>query len=311
MLESSEKTRSDAKERPINQRLKAWHHVRSQLARYAIPDSRFHHDIAAFVPDFQKSSIAIDRILGLDLYKSADAVFTSSDNSLEYMRHRVLKDGKRLLVATRGLRRGFVLIDPRKISEDRYELASCLDGVEKPGIGRHITLAQLQEEGIAVDLFVMGAWTVSRRGIQVWSNSETSRHAWLLLADRAILRTETPFITVVHGCQVMDVEKAEAVDKQDQRDDLQCDYIVTPKEVIRVEKPERPDTSGSWLDKVDDDLMHSAPPLQELKGIKTIERIMEGAGLPQESERVDTKLPDNQEQMGIDIVTRLMKGYKP
>lgn len=310
MPENSAISSIDEKEDSVDQRLRTWRRVRPQLARYAIPDSRLHHDIAAFVPNFQKSSIAIDRVLGLDSYKSAAVVFASSDNSLEHLRYRVLKDGKKLLVATRDLRRGFVLIDPRKISEDRYELASCLDGMEKPGVGRHVTLAQLQEEGVAVNMFVMGAWVVSRRGSQLWSNGETSRLAWLLLADRGILRTETPVISVVHGCQLVDEEEVEAVDKQNQLEDLQCDYIVSPNEVIQTKEPHRPDTLGTWLDKLHDDLIHNTPPLQELKGIKTIERIMNSAGVPKESKKEDIKTPGSEEQMGIDIVTKLMKGYK-
>ncbi len=46
-----------------------------------------------------------------------------------------------MLVTTYGLRRGFWLLDPRVISEEKFEVASLLDGIER--VGRHVNLKEI------------------------------------------------------------------------------------------------------------------------------------------------------------------------
>jgi 5-formyltetrahydrofolate cyclo-ligase len=204
-----------------------------------------------------------------------------------------------------------VLVDPRRIAENKYEMASFLEGMEKAGIGQYITLAQLVEEGLVVDLFVTGSWVVSRQGKQIWRNDGMLKLQWLLLADRGVLRNETPGITVVHSCQVLDEEEAQSIiTLRDHGDDIQCDYVITPEQIIRTEDAQRPNVTKPWLENLSDELTHSTPPVQELKGIKMMEKIMGSTGLPKATEADKPKMPQPEEEMGVDMVTRIMRGYK-
>jgi len=284
-----------------------WGHVRLDLLQHAgaIPDSRFHYDFSSFVPDFRGSSSAIDRIVQLPCYISANTILVTPDNSLEQLRHRALKDGKKVLVATYKLLRGFVLLDPKRISEDKYEMASLLDIMERPGIGRPLTLAQMEE----VDLCVTGVLAITEQGITIRKSSNYFEIQWGILLDRKALDQKTPVVAIAHSCQV--IGRAEEL-KQLQPDGqlhITPDFIVTPERVIASSSVEKA-SANIDLDALDPGLFATIPLLQELKGIQMMEKIMKGAGFPQQAPKVTPTMPDADEQLGISIVEKLMRGYK-
>ena len=56
------------------------------------------------------------------------------DNSLESFRALALGAGKRILVPTFGMRRGFVVLDGKQIPAAARSLAATLDGMERLGV---------------------------------------------------------------------------------------------------------------------------------------------------------------------------------
>ncbi|KAF2009303.1 hypothetical protein BU24DRAFT_86859 [Aaosphaeria arxii CBS 175.79] len=284
-------------------------YVLPELAKYAYPDSRFGHDYRSFVPDFRDSSLAIDHVVKLPQYQSAKTILITPDNSLEKLRFRALQDGKQIVVATYGLRRGFVLLNPRKITEDNFEAASWLDGMEKPGIGRLLSLVQIQEEGILIDLFITGASAIGDDGIIMRQSPHNVDIQWLIARERGFISPKAQAVCVVHACQVIHKNAiktdfaAESI--------VQYDFIVTPQKVLDF--PDAPkfdkEASEKRIDSLNSDALHGIPPLQELAGIRAMEKIMRksGFGLKEESQ---VSSPSAEERMAIDMVERLMRGYK-
>jgi len=92
---------------------------------------------------------------------------------------------------------------------------------------------------------------------------------------------------------------------------VQCDFVVTPERTLEVEGAVKP-KGGVDFSKVDPEALNNIPPLQELKGIRMMEQIMSGSGFgtKKEEEKEEPKAPSAEEQMGIDIVERLMRGLK-
>lgn len=293
-----------------------WAGVYQQLLRHALPDSRFHYDFLKFAPDFRRSSEAVARVAELPCYRDATTLLVTADNSLERLRHRALRDGKRLLVATHRLRRGFVLLDPRTIAESRLELAACLDGMEKPGIGRAMELAQLRDARYHVDMCALGGLVFNEQGVVVWEGSALFEVQWALLHDLGLLDPAAPVVAVAHDCQVVD-EAQHALDaiKPDKHGEVQCDFVATPDRLLQIHSPAKPTTAIDFS-KVDPDALNNIPPLQELKGIRLMQHIMSAQRFatteePKEKPKQETpKAPSAEEQMGIDIVERLMKGLK-
>lgn len=288
-----------------------WATVYKQLLRHAIPDSRHNYDFLSAVPSFRGADDAVARATSLPCYQAAKTILITSDNSLEGLRHQALKDGKKVLVGTYRLRRGFVLLDPQRIGEARLEVAACLDGMEKRGVGRRMELAQLRDEGVKVDMCAMGGLVFNERGVVVWEGSALFEVQWALLQDLKVLGPSAPVVAVAHECQVVD-EKRYGVEviKAEGNGEVQCDFVVTPERTLEVEGAVKP-KGGVDFSKVDPEALNNIPPLQELKGIRMMEQIMSGSGfVTKQEEKEEPKAPSAEEQMGIDIVERLMRGLK-
>ncbi len=215
-----------------------WAQVYQNLLQHAIPDSRFNYDFLASTPDFRGSSAAVDRLVALPCYQNARTLLVTSDNSLEQLRFRALKDGKKLLVATYRLRRGFVLLNPSFIDVDRIAHAACLDGMEKPGVGRLISLAQLQEEKFSIDLCATGGLAFNQQGVTVWEGQALFEVQWAMLQDIQCLGTNVPVVAIAHACQVVNETELglEAI-KPSKPGEVQCDYVVTPDQTFSIENP--------------------------------------------------------------------------
>jgi 5-formyltetrahydrofolate cyclo-ligase len=295
---------------PDKQRKLIWARVHQDLVRHAIPDSRFHFDFLSFTPDFRNSAAAVDRILGLSCYQNARTVMITSDNSLEGLRYQALKDGKKVLVGTYRLRRGFVLLDPARIDPSKLEMAACLDGLEK--MGRAMSIAELRDEGLSIDMCATGGLVFSEKGVCIYEGQALFEVQWALLQDIKVLGDSVRVVAIAHTCQVVDeVSLGLEVIKPDKSGEVQCDFVVTPERLFEVEAPCKPST-GIDFKTVDPDALNHIPPLQELKGIRTMEQIMANGGFGQEKKETkeQSTAPSAEEQMGIDIVAKLMRGYK-
>jgi 5-formyltetrahydrofolate cyclo-ligase len=289
-----------------------WARVYQDLIRLAVPDSRYNFDFLSFTPDFRGSDDAVNRVLDLQCYKDAQTILVTCDNSLERLRYQALKDGKKVLVGTYRLRRGFVLLDPARIGDADFMLAACLDGMEKPGIGRAMSVAQLRDEGLRINMCAIGGLIFNHNGVVIHEGQALFEVQWALLQDIKVLGENAHVIAIAHTCQVID-EASLSMEPfvPSKSGEVQCDYVVTPDTIYEVLGAVKP-TSGIDFKTVDPEALNNIPPLQELKGIRTMEQIMASGGFGQEKAAVgeEPKAPTAEEQMGIDIVAKLMKGYK-
>lgn len=89
------------------------HRIWEELRKVARPDSRFHWDFAEFICDFEGSPACSDRVRALDAYATQAPIFITPDNSTEDLRMKAMADGKKILMTTYGIRRGFCSLTPR------------------------------------------------------------------------------------------------------------------------------------------------------------------------------------------------------
>ncbi|KNG44746.1 5-formyltetrahydrofolate cyclo-ligase [Stemphylium lycopersici] len=297
---------------PLERRKLIWARVYQELIQHAVPDARFNYDFLSFVPDFRSSELALTRLTTLPCYASARCILVTPDNSLEALRARALRDGKHVLVATYRLRRGFILLHPGRIDSARYEVAASLDGMEKPGIGRPVTLAQMRDEGLRVDICVTGGLVFNVQGVTIWEGENLFEVQWALLRDIGAIPTpeDTPVVAVAHECQVVDEVRIGMETMTPARQgEVQADFVITPEATFEVNGARKP-VGGIDFENVDQDALQNIPPLQELRGIRMMEGIMQREGFVPESEDKKQESPSADEQMGINIVDRLMQNYK-
>ncbi|KAF2110326.1 hypothetical protein BDV96DRAFT_200288 [Lophiotrema nucula] len=277
------------------------------LLRYGIPDSRFGSDFSSFHPDFRDSSRAIECTVNLPGYRVAKTMFIGPDNALQELRYRALQAGKLVLTTTYALRRGFILLDPQRISADKYEVASMLDGMEK--LGRTISMAQLRDELREIKICFTGARAVSTHGRRFGNGLGHFDLAWGILSDRKLVNPATPVIGVIHDCQVVDPEALELQPVTSTHWDVPCDYVVTPAKMCQLTFTEKP-TQGIIWDQLKPGQLESIPDLQELKGIQMMEKIMQDMAPTPETQNPAPSMPTADELMGIQMMERIMKGYK-
>lgn len=241
------------------------HVVWPRLREVAVPDSRFHYDFSSFIADFEGSDQATERLCSLRCYADAQVIFITPDNCLENLRFRALNDDKKVLVTTYGIRRGFWLLDPAVITgQKQRQLACLLDAMERPGLGRHITLEEMQTTGLKVQLMVTGTGAINHAGIRFGKGHGFFDLEWAMLTSINVVKLSAPCIALVHDCQVLDEEL------HPEEFDTVCDFIVTPttiKEAARRGTVHKPSCGILW-DRLQPGMLEDIPPLRELQTLQ-------------------------------------------
>lgn len=229
-----------------------------QLRKVARPDSRFHLDFNEYIPDFEGSDAATERLTALDIYRDASTLFITPDNCLERLRAQVVRDGKTQIVSTYGIRRGLIELKPEDVPQNMAAYAVLLDLIEQ--MGRRLSLSDLRQ-GHRLDLIVTGASVVSMDGIRFGKGHGFFDLEWAIFYQLGVVDQDTPIVAFVHDCQAVDL------DLEASRFDTVCDFIVTPTRVIEIESPQKPAMGVIW-DRLEAGMMEEIPPLRELRALE-------------------------------------------
>ena len=226
----------------------------ARLRTVARPDHRHHWDLAEFIADFEGSADATARLLALDAYRSARVVFVTPDNGLRRLREQVLHDGKRLLVSTCGIGRGFLGVDGATLTREQAVLASTMEGIEE--LAHPVTLADVAREWQPT-LLVTGALAVTRDGLRLGKGRGYFDLEWAMLCTAGAVQRDATVITLVHDVQVT----AETLPTAEH--DVISDWIVTPSAAIATGRTGRRSGAIEW-DRLSAEKIAATPPLQEL-----------------------------------------------
>ncbi len=237
-------------------KVEAREQVWSMLRKVARPDSRFDFDFEQYIPDFEGSHAATDRLIATGAYAEAAVLFITPDNCLEDLRAQAIRDHKVQLVSTYGIRRGLLELRPEAVRPGSEQYAATLDGLEV--LGSKLSLAQLQAHYPRVDLVVTGASAVSRTGVRFGKGHGYFDLEWAMLYELGMVEPSTPVIVLAHDCQVVDVDLTPSAF------DSVCDWIVTPTRTIQVPDPHKP-TVGIMWERLAPGMMEAIPPLRELQ----------------------------------------------
>ncbi|MFI7586840.1 5-formyltetrahydrofolate cyclo-ligase [Spongisporangium articulatum] len=225
------------------------------LRRVGRPDSRFHWDFSSFIADFEGNDVATARVLDLPAWREASEVFITPDNSTELLRREALGAGKRLLVTTYGIRRGFLRVEPGTVPEAEISYAATLDGLDR--YATPVTLAELTG-GPPLRLLVTGGSAVSANGIRFGKGHGYFDLEWAMLSEIGLTGTDSEVVDIVHDEQfVDDVLVGEA-------HDVPVDWVVTPTRTIRVAGVDRAPGRVFW-DLIPGTEHEHLPPILELQ----------------------------------------------
>jgi 5-formyltetrahydrofolate cyclo-ligase len=231
-----------------------------RLSAVARPDARFHLDFSNFIPDFEGSEAATDRIAALPMFASCQLAFVTPDNSMRDLRRRLIKARVPLVTATFNVQRGFLYLAPDAVPPGAEDYAACLEVLEH--FARAASLDDIARLG-RFDLMATGAAAVSVDGVRFGKGHGFFDMEWGMFAELGLVDEATPVLAVVHDVQLVD-ERLQMGDN-----DNPVDIIATPTRLIEVARTTHRPRGVAW-DRVLSGDLHRTPPLRELARIRGI-----------------------------------------
>ncbi|HEY6410220.1 MAG TPA: 5-formyltetrahydrofolate cyclo-ligase [Ktedonobacteraceae bacterium] len=233
--------------------------VWTDLRRVAQPDSRFHWDFAEFIPDYEGSEAGAERIRALATWRESDLMFITPDNNMEVMRRKAMEDGKRFIMSTYGIARGFLYIDPARLSPNYYGWAATLDGMDR--FAQQVRLVDFAALG-KFNLLLTGASAISTQGIRFGKGHGYFDLEWAMFSEADCLTDDPLVVCAGHDCQVVDI------DLFGSEFDTRVDLIVTPTRTITIPKEHGHRPGRVVWERLEPGMVERIPPLQELRKLQ-------------------------------------------
>ncbi|NWI57751.1 MTHSD protein, partial [Calyptomena viridis] len=200
-------------------RERIWDHLEaSGLAEFPRP-------VHGRIPNFQGSLQACSSIKELDVFSRAREVKVDPDKPLEGARLAALQARKTLLVPTPRLRTGLFnrIVPPPGATKEILRKCATSQGVKDYSVPVGL-------DGKArVDLVVVGSVAVSEKGWRIGKGEGYADMEYAMMVSMGAVQEETPVVTIVHDCQVVDIAE-ELLDDHD----LTVDFILTPTRIIKT-----------------------------------------------------------------------------
>ncbi|XP_062356065.1 methenyltetrahydrofolate synthase domain-containing protein isoform X1 [Cinclus cinclus] len=230
-------------------REKVWEHLEaSGLAEFPRP-------VRGRIPNFKGSLQACCSLRELDVFSRAREVKVDPDKPLEGARLAALQARKTLLVPTPRLRSGLFnrIVPPPGATKEILRRCATSQGVKDYSVPVGL-------DGKAqVDLVVVGSVAVSEKGWRIGKGEGYADMEYAMMVSMGAVQEDTPVVTIVHDCQVLDIAE-ELLDDHD----LTVDYILTPTRIIQT-NCKRPKPQGIMWHKVSSEMLGKIPILKTLR----------------------------------------------
>jgi 5-formyltetrahydrofolate cyclo-ligase len=199
------------------------------------------------IPNFIGSREAAVQLRSLSEYALAKSIFVNPDSPQFPVREMVLRDGKRLIMASPKLRKGFIEVIPASANP---KMAASIGGAMK--FGRRV-----QPQDLSVDLVVEGSVAVDRRGGRLGKGGGFGDLEFAILKEIGAISDFTSIVTTVHELQIVERVPME-------KHDAPVDFIVTPNRILKAEnrylKPR-----GIFRELLSTEMFERLPLLREIK----------------------------------------------
>ncbi|MDH5362648.1 MAG: 5-formyltetrahydrofolate cyclo-ligase [Aigarchaeota archaeon] len=216
--------------------------------------ARFPRPVVGRIPNFEGADRAAKRLADLPVFQRAEVLKVNPDSPQRWVRQAALFQGKKLVMPTPRLKRGFLLLDPANIPGSGLRAASTISGAFVNG--KPVKLRDLPR----VDLVVAGSVAVSPEGARIGKGGGYSELEYALLREMQLVEEGTPVATTVHDVQVLDEIPQE-------RHDVKVTCIVTPSKVIQT-SGRHSQPKGIFWEKVTSAMIHDIPLIEDLVNIK-------------------------------------------
>jgi len=212
--------------------------------------ARFPKPVRGRIPNFAGAEKAAERLRTLKPYREAQTVKVNPDSPQRNVRLNVLRDGKLLVFPTPRISKGFLILDPEKIPENKYDVASSIEGAFRYGV--RVAPRDLPE----VEFIVCGSVAVSPDGWRVGKGEGYSEIEYAVLRSLGKVDNEVPVATTVHDIQVVGSIPHTVYD-------LPVDLIITNTRIINCPPNKKPE--GIYWEHISAEKIEAIPLLRELR----------------------------------------------
>ncbi|CAN8187100.1 unnamed protein product [Coccothraustes coccothraustes] len=230
-------------------REEVWEHLEaSGLAEFPRP-------VRGRIPNFKGSLQACCSLRELEVFSRAREVKVDPDKPLEGARLAALQARKTLLVPTPRLRTGLFnrIVPPPGATKEMLRRCATSQGV------RDFSVPVGLDSKAQVDLVVVGSVAVSEKGWRIGKGEGYADMEYAMMVSMGAVQEDTPVVTIVHDCQVLDIAEELLGDH-----DLTVDYILTPTRTIQT-NCKRPKPQGIMWHKVSSEMLGKIPILKTLR----------------------------------------------
>jgi 5-formyltetrahydrofolate cyclo-ligase len=180
------------------------------------------------ISNFVGAEAAAERLRATSVWERATTVKANPDSPQWPVRQRALEDGKVVYMAVPRLagRDPFFLLDPDHLADTPRRASSIKAATAS---ARTVTLEEIEP----VDLVITGCVAVGRDGARLGKGGGFSDLEFAIASEAGLIGAHTLIATTVHDLQVLGPRAIPVTEH-----DVRVDLIVTPDEVIEVERPE-------------------------------------------------------------------------
>lgn len=231
--------------------------VEKEWIRRRVWNTLVERDVARFplpphgrIPNFIGSDEAGLKLVSLDVFRDARVVKVNPDSPQRIIREYVLRMGKKLLMPTPRIKKGFLLLDG-KVLRGRERYASTIKGAFR--LGRIVRLDEIP----SVDLIVEGSVAVGLDCSRLGKGEGYAEIEYAILRTLDLVDDGTPVATTVHELQIFDSLPQDPFD-------VPVDIIATPRRIIRP-RCYRAKPRGIYWEYLSREKMLEIPILEEIK----------------------------------------------
>lgn len=180
----------------------------------------FPKPIVGRIPNFIGADKAAELLRTLPEYQKAKTIACNPDSPQKPVREAALNDGKKVVMATPRMRKGFILLDPVTIPKNHSNAAATIRGAFRYG-------HPADPSQVKVNLFIAGSVAVSLDGNRLGKGTGYSDQEYEILKAKEAITANTIVVTTVHDLQVV-----KSLPKE--RWDVPVNVIITPTKVHRT-----------------------------------------------------------------------------
>lgn len=205
------------------------------------------------IPNFTGAEAAAERLAGVEAWRRARVLKCNPDLPQRPVRHRALKEGKRIYLAVPRLadERPFLLLDPDELDPKELWPASSIQGSSE--LGRPVGVDELER----IDLIVTGCVGVARDGARLGKGGGYSDLEYALLREARVVGPRTPIVSTVHPTQVL---RRGTIPMEPH--DVSLDLFATPERLVRCDRSHRR-PRGVLRSRLEDEKRAAIPALAE------------------------------------------------